>query len=240
MQRSKLQIKKIYAKSVLGPTGLPADYCINPYIGCQHGCVYCYARFMKKYTNHSEPWGQFVDIKINAPQILEKQIKNTKPGKVILSSACDPYQPLEKKYKITRQILEILAKHNFSVSVLTKSDLVVRDIDLLRRFKDSEVGFSINTLSGSVKDKFEPSSPSISRRLKVLEHLHRAGIKTWVFIAPILPELTNIQKIKDRVYKISDWVWTDNLNIKYGNWPKIVRVVKKYYPELLPNFCARK
>ena len=235
-----MKIKKVYAKSILNPTGLSTDFCINPYTGCSHSCVYCYARFMKRYTNHQEEWGDFVDIKINAPQVLEKQLKNAKPGKVLLSSVCDPYQALEKKYKITRQILKLLLAHNFSVSILTKSDLVLRDLDLLKKFKNSEVGFSLNTLSESVKEKFEPGSPSIKSRLKALKELHQAGIKTWVFIAPILPGLTDAKKIKEKVSGIANWVWTDNLNIKCGNWPLILKVVKKHYPKLLASFSARK
>jgi len=126
-----MKVKEIQAKNVLIKSKLPETYyTINPYISCQHACVYCYSRFMKRFTNHREDWGDFVDVKINAPKILEGQLEKAKKKMVLLSSVCDPYQPLEKKYKITRRILEKLVEYQFSISILTKSDLVLRDLDL--------------------------------------------------------------------------------------------------------------
>ena len=131
----KTQIKTIQCKSVLTRSRLPeVDYCINPYVGCLHGCIYCYARFMKRFTGHTEKWGKFIDVKINAPEVLEKELsRSPEKGTVLLGSVTDAYQPIERKYKITRAILEILLKHHFPISILTKSDLVVRDIDLLKK-----------------------------------------------------------------------------------------------------------
>ncbi|MCG2686361.1 radical SAM protein, partial [Candidatus Parcubacteria bacterium] len=126
----------IQCKTLLTKSRLPeADYCINPYIGCSHECVYCYSRFKKRFTGHTEKWGEFVDIKINAPEVLEKQLsRNPKKGVALLGSVTDAYQPVEKKYKITRAILKVLLKYDFPVSVLTKSDLVTRDVDLFKQF----------------------------------------------------------------------------------------------------------
>ena len=99
-----MQIKEIHAKSILSPSKV-YDYVINPYVGCQHACSYCYARFMKRFTGHKEPWGEFVDVKINAPDLLSKEIKRKKVGSVWVSGVCDPYQPLEKKYALTRRMI---------------------------------------------------------------------------------------------------------------------------------------
>ena len=128
-------LNEIKAKNILSKSGLPGvDFAINPYVGCLHSCVYCYARFIKKFTKHKEPWGEFCDIRINAPELLKKEVgKIPSNSSIFISSVTDPYQPLEKKYQLTRKILEILAGYNFKVSILTKSNLVLRDLDILKR-----------------------------------------------------------------------------------------------------------
>ena len=141
-----LTIREIRAKSILTKSGIPGiDYCINPYVGCAHGCRYCYATFMKRYTGHTEAWGSFVDVKINAPEILQRQLKRAKRGRILISSVTDAYQPIESKYKLTRQCLEILLQSQLPVDILTKSPLVLRDMDLIKKFKDIEVGITITT-----------------------------------------------------------------------------------------------
>ena len=129
-----LIIREIKAKSILTKSGIPGvDYCVNPYVGCSHGCRYCYATFMKRYTGHTEAWGSFVDVKIHAPEILQRQLKRASMGRVMISSVTDAYQPIESKYKLTRQCLEILLQSQFPVDILTKSPLVLRDIDLIKK-----------------------------------------------------------------------------------------------------------
>jgi DNA repair photolyase len=180
-------VKEIQSKSILSASKI-YPYVVNAYTGCQHNCSYCYARFMKRFTGHKEPWGQFVDVKINAPELLRREIIRKKPDTVWVSGVCDPYQPLEGKYKLTRQCLEILADHDWPVVVQTRSAFVLRDLDVLKRGKYFEVGFSITTADDRVRKLFEPSAPPIKARLNALEELHRAGIKTYAMIAPMLPE----------------------------------------------------
>src|SRR3989344_6271895 len=181
--QSKLKIQEIQVKSILTNSKLPeTDYVINPYVGCMHACPYCYAVFMKRFTNHKEEWGRFVDVKINAPEILEKEIVNAKRGTVLLSSVTDPYHPIEIKYKITRKVLEILLKHQFHTSILTKSDLVKRDIDLLKQFKECEVGFSFLSFDDKHRKDFEPVASSPQRRLDAMKKLKKNGIKIYAFI----------------------------------------------------------
>src|SRR4030043_1904800 len=131
--------KEIRSKTILSVSKIH-DYVINPYVGCQHGCNYCYARFIKKFSGHKEPWGQFVDIRMNAADLLQVEINKKKCGTVWVSGLCDPYQPLEAKHKLTRKCLEILADHNWPVVIQTRSSLVLRDIDILKEAKDFEVG----------------------------------------------------------------------------------------------------
>jgi DNA repair photolyase len=218
------------------------DYTINPYTGCQHGCVYCYARFMARYTAHQMAWGSFCDVKTNALDILRKQIRKLPRGLVSLSTVTDPYQSVEEKCRITRAILAELAAHRFPVSVLTKSDLVLRDMDVLRSFKseECEVGFSIAALDEKVRRTFEPQAPPVQRRIEALQKLHEAGIRTWMFIAPTLPfpGAESVVALLDAVRGHVDSVLVDTLNIKCGNWSGIIKALHAYNDALLPEWKA--
>lgn len=233
-----MRIKTIQCKSILTKSNLPeADYCINPYIGCLHGCVYCYARFMKRFTGHTEKWGEFADVKINAPEILEKELsRNPQKGTVLLGSVTDAYQPIERKYRITRAILEVLLKHDFPISVLTKSDLVVRDIDLFKQFSNCEIGLTISVLDRKVAGNFEPRSSIPQKRLEALEMLCEAGIETYGFVGPILPELTDLRLIFNALQNKVSFIMAESLNMKCGNWKDIQEVLEKKYPRLLPIY----
>jgi DNA repair photolyase len=183
-----MKVREIFSKSVLTKTAITSfDYCINPYIGCGHGCRYCYASFMKRFTGHREPWGEFIDVKVNAPHLLRKQLKRARRGIVTLSTVTDPYQPLEGKYQLTRRCLEALLDHQFSINILTRSPLCLRDKDLFKQFKKIEVGLSITTHNEGIKKIFEPHSPSIQSRVKTLRALRKEGIGTYAFIGPMLP-----------------------------------------------------
>ena len=183
-----MKTREIEAKSILSKSGIGGiSYCVNPYIGCSHGCVYCYASFMKRFTGHREPWGSFVDVKVNAPQLLEKQARRNLDGVVILSSVTDPYQPAEARWQVTRGCLEALAGKRLHVEVLTKSPLVLRDLDLLKTFENISVGITITTDDDSVRNIFEPGAPSIKARIEALKTLHRNGIPTYAFVGPVLP-----------------------------------------------------
>ena len=212
-------VKEKLSKSILSPSQV-YPYTINPYTGCQHNCTYCYARFMLRYSGHQEPWGQFVDVKINAPELLLREITRKHPGRVWISGVCDPYQPVEAKYRLTRQCLQILAQNGWPVSVQTRSPLVTRDIDVLQQGDGFEVGLSITTADDAVRRLFEPSAPSIASRLKALEELHQAGIRTFVMIAPILPGAGDLAPL---LAGITDHVILDRMNYHYADW-----VYRKY------------
>ncbi|MBN1873662.1 MAG: radical SAM protein [Anaerolineae bacterium] len=213
-------VKEIRSKTILS-TSKVHDHVINPYVGCQHACSYCYARFMKRFTGHKEPWGRFVDVKINAADLLRVEIGKKKRASVWVSGVCDPYQPLEAKYKITRACLEILAHHDWPVIIQTRSPLVLRDMDILKRAKNFEVGLTIPTADDAIRKLFEPNAPPIMDRLRTLDELHRSGIKTYAMIAPVLPGAEGLTQalvgkvdhvIVDRMnYNHADWVYT-----KYG------------------------
>jgi DNA repair photolyase len=209
-----MNVREIQAKAILSTSKI-YDYVINPYVGCQHACSYCYARFMKRFTGHKEAWGEFVDVKINAPDLLKIEIKKKKPGKIWISGVCDPYQPLEAKYRLTRRCLEILALYDWPVVVQTRSPLVLRDTDILKEIKNLEVGFSIPTADDKIRKLFEPRTASIKARIDALDELHQAGIKTYAMIAPILPGTEGlIELLKGRV----DHILIDRLNYNHAAW----------------------
>ena len=207
-------VREIHPRSILSRSKV-LDYVVNPYIGCQHGCTYCYARFMKRFTGHKEPWGEFVDVKISCPGLLQRQIDKTPPGRVWVSGVCDPYQPLERNYELTRKCLEILVRHGWPITVQTKSPLVVRDVDLFRRGDNIEVGLSVTTADDGVRRLFEPCAPSIRERIEALEELHLAGIRTYAMIAPMLPGAEELPAaLGGRV----DYVLIDRMNYHYADW----------------------
>jgi DNA repair photolyase len=205
-----LIVKEIQAKSILNKSQI-FDYCVNPYTGCQVNCRYCYARlFMKRYSGHKEPWGEFVDVKINAPEVLRKQLQRAKKGTAWISSVCDPYQPLEAKYELTRRCLKELVRTQFPVNIQTKSKLVFRDLDLFQDFEEIEVGFTITTNEEKTAALFEPGAASVAERLKALGKLHSSGIRTFAFIGPVLPG--NPEKLVADLHGLVDKVFIDRMN----------------------------
>jgi DNA repair photolyase len=214
-----LMVKEIQAKTILSQSKI-YPWVINPYTGCQHGCSYCYARFMKRVTGHKEPWGEFVDVKINAADLLRKEIQKKKRAKVWVSGVCDPYQPLEATYQLTRQCLEILARNTWPVIIQTRSPLVLRDIDIIKDARDFEVGFSVTTADDRIRKLFEPNAPPIEDRIKALDALHKSGIRTYAMIAPVLPGAEGLAELlKGKI----DYVLIDRMNYHYAD-----RVYRNY------------
>lgn len=210
---ANVKIKEIHAKSILSPSRIH-DYAVNPYVGCQHACAYCYARFMKRFTGHKEPWGSFVDVKINAPELLRKEIARKRKGTVWVSGVCDPYQPLEATCQLSRECLDILVDHGWPVVVQTRSPLVLRDMDIFRKSSRIDVGLSITTADDAVRKIFEPQAPSITERLEALAALHRNGIRTYAMIAPILPGAENLIRM---LAGSVDYVIIDRMNYSHAD-----------------------
>lgn len=206
-------VREVFAKSVLSKSQI-YDYAINPYVGCSHSCRYCYAAFMRRFTGHKEKWGGFVDVKINAPEMLAREIKRKRMGRIWVSGVCDPYQAAEKKYMLTRKCLEILLDNQWPITLQTKSALVLRDIDILEKFKDIEVGFSITTADEKIKRLFEPGASPIKDRIQALSVLRSRGIQTFAMIAPLLPGADGlIEGLSGKV----DHVLIDRLNYFYAH-----------------------
>ncbi|PXX95757.1 radical SAM protein [Marinifilum breve] len=206
-------VQEKIARSILSNSKVHT-YALNAYTGCEHACSYCYANFMIKYTKHVEPWGQFVDVKTNAAELLKKEIAKKQKGKVWISGTCDPYQSLEKEYKITRSCLEVLAAEDWPVIIQTRSPLVLRDLDLFHQFSDIEIGLSIPTGHDRVREIFEPSAPPIIDRINVLRELKAAGLRTYAMIAPLLPRTENLVELLTGAV---DYIIVDKLNYHYAD-----------------------
>ena len=224
------------AKTIITKSNIPSiDYVINPYTGCQHGCIYCYAEFMIRFTNHKgDKWGQFLDIKTFDFNKIKPQKYNGK--KILLSSVTDPYIPLEKKYQNTRKILENLVGTSAEIIILTKSKLVVRDIDLFKKFENVRVGISISTLNENFARIIERAASKPTERLEAIKKISEAGIKTYIFISPFFPEITDFKAIIQETVGYSHNFSFENLNFRPHNIPRIMKIIKEYHPNLLPKY----
>lgn len=224
-----MKIQEIQVKSVMTKSNLPvSDYSVNPYVGCTHACQYCYASFMKRFTNHPEPWGEFIDVK-TWPEI--KHPEKYAGKEAFLCSVTDPYQPIEAKYKRTRALLEQLQGSGVSISIATKSDLVLRDLDLIRTFPNARVSFSVNTLDEAFRKEMD-RAVSIERRLAAMKELYDAGIQTTSFISPIFPGITDPVEIIEAARDRCNLVWLENLNLRGDYRVRILDWVHEHHPEL--------
>lgn len=228
-----MEIRKINVKQLIVKTHVPgADYVINPYIGCPCACQYCYATFMCRFYKTNQSWGQFLGVKqcdklINKHQLIGKSLT--------LSTVTDAYNIYEKQYCVTRKILEQLIGVKCSLTILTKNDLVLRDMDLLKQMHDVNVAFSINTLDEGFKNDMDKAS-SIKKRLEALKILHRNNIKTTIFISPIFPEITDWKEIILKTKSFVDKYWFENLNLRSQYKTRILAYIGNRYPKLFPLY----
>jgi DNA repair photolyase len=249
-----MTIREIQCKSVLSKTGLPADYAINCYVGCAHACAYCYARYMKRFTGHLEPWGTFVDVRVNAPEVLAKEVRRKQPASVILSSVCDGWQPLEAKYELSRRCVQILVEHEWHVSILTKSALVRRDLPLLERAggagsslpmdgsgparPSADLGMTITTLDDRLSRIVEPGASTGRERLEALRDAAARSIEVWAFLGPFLPGLTdtheNLEPLIAAVATLPlSHVYTDRVNFRSGVASSLRAMARQHFPHLV-------
>lgn len=226
-------IHEVNVKSILSKSNLPVcEYSVNPYVGCTHGCKYCYASFMKRFTGHPEPWGTFLDVK------YWPKIKN--PGKyagkeLFIGSVTDPYNPQEEVFGRTRELLLELKGSGAKISIATKSDLILRDLELIKTFPGARVSWSINTLDEAFKNDMD-DAVSIKRRLSAMEAFHQAGIRTTCFISPIFPGITDVKAIIRRAKGCCNLIWLENLNLRGSFKPVILDYIRKKYPYLVPLY----
>jgi len=193
---------------------------------------------MLRYSGIAEPWGSFVEAKVNLPEVLIREAK--RPGQVLLGTVCDPYQPAEEAFQLNRQALRILGSAGYQVEVMTKSDLVLRDLDLLKRFPGFSVEMTITSLDEMVSALFEPGAPPPERRLKAVAELVQVGVETTVFFGPVLPYFSDsFEQISAMLLAISRTgchrVLIDKLNYLKQ---KMARIVLKLNEGFKPAIAA--
>jgi len=235
-----MTVREISCRSILSDTGLPADYAINCYVGCEHACCYCYARYMKRFTAHPEPWGTFVDVRTNAPQVLEREMRRKPKGSVILSSVCDGWQPLEAKYGVSTRCVEILARDGWPVSILTKGALVRRVLHLLEG-RLADIGVTLTAFDEKLRRVIEPSASPTLERLEVLKEAAGRGIRAWVFLGPFLPMLTDTEENLEALFRAVarlplTHIHTDRVNFRSGVASSLRAMVAKHLPELVDEY----
>lgn len=227
--------KTIETKSVITKSNLPVcDFSVNPYTGCEHACKYCYASFMKRFTNHPEDWGAFLDVK-DWGEIKNPEKYNGK--ELFIGSVTDPYQPAEEKYKRTRTLLEQLKGSGAILSIATKSDLILRDLDLIKTFPNARVSWSINTLDENFKNDMD-CAVSIERRINAMKKFYAAGVRTTCFISPIFPMITDVKAIIRATKDFCNLVWLENLNLRGNFKPVVLGYIAQKYPDLTPLYTA--
>jgi len=249
ISKSKILIKEVEAKSILSKSGLPdADWVINPYTGCQFACKYCYASFVGKFRHPGEEWGSYLDVKVNAPELLKrelnKKLKNTNDiGTIFLSSVTDPYQGMEAKYQLTRKCLQVLLDFSYKgkVSILTKSGLVTRDIDLFKEFYNIEVGLTITATNDPITRYLETYASPHNLRLKALAELSATKISTYAFVGPLLPHLVwQKDVLKKLLISIKQanvkYIYMEHLNLTPSIKKRLFDFLKQDYPDLISMF----
>jgi DNA repair photolyase len=227
-------VRGVRCRSLLNECGID-DYSFNCYTGCTHACGYCYARFMQRFHPHDEPWGRFVDVKINAPQVLARQLGKLKPGSVFTCSACDGWQPIERHYRLTRECCRLLVEAGFQLNILTKSDLVLRDFDIFAG-RNVRLGVTITTPDESWARIWEPGASSVAARVEVLKQAKAAGLGTTVMFGPLLPAVSDTDEALARLFSLAadagvDRIWTDILNARPRVWPSVQQVLRRHCPD---------
>lgn len=235
MIENGILIRDVQTKNIMTKSSLPVGgYSVNPYVGCTHGCKYCYASFMKRFTGHTEPWGTFLDVK-HWPEI--KNPRKYRGQRVVIGSVTDGYLPQEEQFRNTRKLLEQLRGSEAEILICTKSDLVVRDIDLLKQLGKVTVSWSINTLDEAFQRDMDKAA-SIERRLAAMKTVYEAGIRTVCFIAPVFPGITDFTAIFHRVKDQCDLVWLENLNLRGGFKQDILDYIQEKHADLVPLYRA--
>lgn len=243
--------EEIECKSIINRVqapGMPFKWTINPYRGCQHACVYCFARGTHQYLGYDSgrDFESRIIVKTNAAEVLRQQLR--RPGwnreLIVLGSACDPYQQAETKYGITRGILEVLLQYAQPVHMLTKSSMVLRDLELwarLARVADAQVAFSVPTLDEEVWRKLEPGTARPTKRLQALRRLADAGVSCGLMLAPIVPGVTDDEAHLEEVIRAAvehgaSFVAPNVLHLRPGTKEWFMPALRAAYPHLLLRY----
>jgi DNA repair photolyase len=225
----------IERKRIIEPCAIDLfRYQIDPYVGCEHKCHYCYAQ-----NSVGLDWESETGICPDMDKMLADELSSLEPQTVHLGMNTDPYQPLEKELGQTRRVLQLLKERSFSVCILTKSSLVARDIDLLKEMKGSSAGMSIAFQDDRIRGLFEENTMPTEDRLWALAELKRNGIETYVLVCPVMPYITDVEVLIEKVRPHADTIWIYPLEMKSAddkNWRKIQPIIEQHFPGLSARF----
>ncbi len=232
-------VRETRCKSLLNAGGI-FDYSFNCYTGCQNGCAYCYARYMQRFHPHTEPWGAFVDVKINAVEVLKRQLRKLSPGNVFVCSACDGWQKVEEHYQLTRQCCRLLLDAGFHLNILTKSKLVLRDLDILTG-RSVRLGVTITTPDERWARIWEAGASSVTDRVEILKQAKAVGLNTAVMFGPLLPGISDTDEALYRLFALAaeagvERIWTYILNPRPRVWPSVQQVLRHHCSDLYEDF----
>ncbi len=232
-------VREVTCKTVLNRSRI-SDYTLNCYTGCTHACVYCYARFMQRFHSHPEPWGEFVDVKTNAVEALERQVRRMEPGNVFMSSACDGWQPVEREHELTRRCSQVLLDHGFKVNVLTKSSLIERDLELFAG-QNARIGVTVTTLDETLRRQWEPRASTVEERFRILRLAKDLGLETAIMFGPLLPFLSDDQDSVDALFDRAaaldvDVIWVDAMNPRPKVWESVTALLEQTKPDLCDRY----
>lgn len=230
------EIKTVKISRILNPTSIDlGQYVINPYMGCELSCLYCYVRSNKVISKKQKPWGSYVEIRTNAPRLLEKEILQKRPSYVLLGSTTECFQPVEERYRITKKILEILNRYNVYYTILTRSAYITEYADLLAKGFCKKIYFTVNNIDGFLKARLESKSPHYEERYKAINKLLERGIDTVPYFSPVLPWVSDIEGIFARFPRAGS-VEFEGLNFRVGNIGKIIDAVSSARPDLKTGY----
>ncbi len=235
--RKEVKYIRIKVRNAVSKSGLPdIDYALNPYIGCYHACIYCYGRAYTRYKEVANEWGKVIYIKENLIPLLRGEVKRLRKGIVGVSTITDPYQPIETEEKLTRESLKTLLNAGFKADIQTKSTLILRDLDILTEYRNRvEVGFTITTLRNEIAEVIEPYSPRPGSRAKALQKIAGEGVKTWIFLGPIIPGVNDdeedIKEIIELAKQTNSELYYDWLRIKEEIKEPLTKGLSKIYGE---------
>ncbi len=230
--------------------GLPFSHAINPYRGCEFACRYCYARYTHEFMEMTpDDFERKIYFKQNAAWLLEQELKRMKPGtEIAIGTATDPYQPLERKLKITRSLLEVFARHGgFRVGIISKSALIARDIDLLQEVAKSNkltVHMTVTTMNAKLARQLEPRAPRPDLRMRTVSEMRDAGLRAGVMCSPLMPGITDSATSIRAVARAASvagasFLASGALFLKPCSLPTFLGFVGEHFPEQLEAYKRR-
>jgi len=225
----KCTIREIQCEKALAPSRITlGEYVINPYRGCGYGCRYCYVQKNKGIQKRNELWGTFVDVKVNIGEVLNRELSSRRVSSVLIGSTTEVYQPCEEQYQLMRTLVKLLNAANVRCTILTKSPLIVRDIDLLRKNVSPVVYVTINDLPEAIQSVLEPDAPSLRERCDIIHALVNIGINTHVYVNPVLPLLTNPDALMNKFNGIATHLDFESINPTMTNWALLRNDIQPY------------